>query len=276
MMKKTKFIVSCLLAIIAAISLFGCGKDKNKNAVGTTDYNFSVSAYELILDKGDTHAFRAVYGSYEMTYKSSDETVVTVDSDGTIHAKAAGIAYVTASANGKEQSCKVVVEDPVYALTIDKTSVVSDFGATVYFKATAVRDGKTLTDADLKWEVDGSDAKLTESGSKTAFTASKEGLYKITVTDEKGNTAAATVKVMKSTATALAAPVLTVDGKVVSWTAVEGATEYYVGLGDGCFEKANGTSYQAAGENVKVYVYASAGESNFDFYDSETASINVA
>lgn len=276
MMKKTKIILSCLLAIIAATSFFGCGKDKNKNAVGTTDYNFSVSAYELTLDKGDTHAFRAVYGTYEPSYKSSDESVVTVDSDGTIHAKAAGIAYVIASANGKEQSCKVIVEDPVYAMTLDKTSVVSAFGATVYFKATVTRDGKTLTDADLIWKVDGSDAKLTKNGSKTAFTASKEGLYKITVTDEKDNTAEATVKVMKSTATALDAPTLTVDGKVVSWAAVEGATEYFVGLGDGSFEKANGTSYRAAGENVKVYVYASAGENNLDFYDSETASINVA
>ena len=74
----------------------------------------SLDKTDISLPVGSTAALTAtVAGEGTVTWSSSDESVVTVDQEGSLTAVASGTAYVSATAsNGDSASCKVLVYDP--------------------------------------------------------------------------------------------------------------------------------------------------------------------
>ena len=271
-MKKISLMMSIMILSLALLCFSGC---KENLAQPTTDYNFSVSDYSITIEIGQTHKLEATYGTYEIEYVSTDINIVTVDEKGLVKAISEGVAYINILANNKSESCKVIVEKPSYSINLNKKQAVVLLGSEITLVATCERNGEYLADSSVLWEASSTDATLNIEGKKAVFIAKKEGFYTVTVSDERGNQATFTAKVMKKEATMLESPVLKVDGRTVSWEEVDGATEYYVGFGDGEFEKINSTSFLVEGDSsAKVYVYASA-ENSFDYFSSNVVMISV-
>ena len=68
------------------------------------------SAAELI--EGQTLSLSAKYATDTITWKTSNKKIATVSSDGTVTAKKAGTAKITAKAGSKKYSCQVTVDPP--------------------------------------------------------------------------------------------------------------------------------------------------------------------
>ena len=88
---------------------------KNKNLVVTTGKSPKLSqshCYLLVGDSQNNVLYNNISG---VTWKSSKKSIVTVSSGGTLKAKKKGTATVTATAGGKEYTCKVTV----YAKNVD-------------------------------------------------------------------------------------------------------------------------------------------------------------
>ena len=89
---------------------------QNKNLVVTTGKSAKLSQSHCYLLVGDSQK-NVLYNNISgVTWKSSKKSVVTVSSGGTLKAKKKGTATVTATAGGKEYTCKVTV----YAKNVDR------------------------------------------------------------------------------------------------------------------------------------------------------------
>ena len=104
----------------------------NEEDVGQPDYpgaveSVTLNTYTLTIEPGGTRTLIAtVYpddaSDKTVTWSSSDETVATVDNDGTVTAHGEGTATITAYAGGKKAECEVIVERisvPVEGITLD-------------------------------------------------------------------------------------------------------------------------------------------------------------
>ena len=99
-----------------------------------------------------------------VTWKSSNEKVVTVSSDGKITAVGGGSATITASFGENTASCKVTVTQPSVALT--KSSLSLTVGDTSRLSATVVPSGTSV-----KWSSDDSGIAKVSDGKVTAVSA---------------------------------------------------------------------------------------------------------
>lgn len=83
-----------------------------------------------------------------ITWTSSDETVATVASDGTVTGVKAGTATITAACGTIKATCEVTITADAIActsVTLDKTEATVMKGAAVTLKATALPEGTTDT-----------------------------------------------------------------------------------------------------------------------------------
>ena len=87
-----------------------------------------------------------------VTWTSSNPNVATVDADGKVTALDSGTAIITVTtADGAFQaSCKVIVYQEVFSVTLDKTEANIDEGKTLQLTATVAPEN--ATDKTLKWE----------------------------------------------------------------------------------------------------------------------------
>ena len=130
--------------------------------------------------------------SYALTWKSSNEDVVTVFEDGWLFAENPGTATITVKTfNGKKATCKVTVKDESepepepQVLSADKTSISINAGETATVKITYLGDGT------IAWSVGDSSIATCEWSSGwdgDVTTLSIKGLSAgsttVTVTDE--------------------------------------------------------------------------------------------
>ena len=127
-----------------------------------------------------------------VTWSSSNEAVATVDKNGKVTAKKAGIATITAKAsNGKATSCKVTVEEPVTSIKLNKTSTVIYMGSSETLKVTI--NPTNATNKTVTWS--SSDTTVATVDRNGKVTPKKEGTTKITVKSSNGKTAVCTVTV---------------------------------------------------------------------------------
>ena len=149
----------------------------------------SLSRTSVALSKGKTYQLEATVSpsnatNKKLTWTSSNTKVVTVDSTGKITTLKNGTATITCkSANGKTATCKITVRDiPVTGITLDKTSVIADVGATFDVKATILPNN--ATNQKIVWSTsDKSIAKISSSGKVTAVAP---GVCQITATTVDG------------------------------------------------------------------------------------------
>ena len=163
-----------------------------------------LNKYAATLTEGDTITLSAEVLPYDTTYSknvswsSSNEAVATVSADGTVTAKSAGTAIITAtSENGMTASCTITVEKkliPITEVCLDKSSATLTEGDTATLTATVLPENTTYS-KDVSWS--SSNSAVATVDANGTVTAKSAGTAVITATSENGKTASCTVTVNK-------------------------------------------------------------------------------
>ena len=156
------------------------------------------------LTEGDTITLSAEVLPYDTTYSknvswsSSNEAVATVSADGTVTAKSAGTAVITATTeNGKTASCTITVEKkliPITEVYLDKSSATLTEGDTATLTATVIPENTTYS-KDVSWSSNNSEVAAVDANG--TVTAKSVGTTIITATSENGKSASCTITVNK-------------------------------------------------------------------------------
>ncbi|MDE6562582.1 MAG: Ig-like domain-containing protein, partial [Muribaculaceae bacterium] len=167
--------------------------------IDATDLTLSLNTAELKV--GETVTLEATVipdnaTDKTVTWKSDNEEVATVDSNGMVTAVSLGEATITAACGQVTATCKVtVVPTPVESITLSATSLDLIAGETAALTATVTPED--ATDKTITWTSDNEEvASVSESGEVIAV---KAGTATITVTSSNGKTATCTVTVAKRT-----------------------------------------------------------------------------
>ncbi len=169
--------------------------DLTANSLNIAISNLELHTQEIKLDKtsvmadvGSTVALRAILNPENaadpIEWKSSNESVASVNSDGTVSVKAysKNPVTITASSNGHHAECKITVLNPLAGVRLSKTS--HTLFETQSFNLTASTYGKDSSAATTDtviytWDSSNSDvASVSDSGK---VTARKKGTTTITV-----------------------------------------------------------------------------------------------
>lgn len=126
-----------------AVSAFNGVRESGKsNVVEITTGSVPVTSITLIVSGGDKmeigQSIKATVAiepenatNKSVTYKSSDEKVATVATDGTVKALAVGTATITATAGEKSATAKVTVYEALVSVTDLKSSDVTTDSVTL-------------------------------------------------------------------------------------------------------------------------------------------------
>ncbi|MBQ6635064.1 MAG: Ig-like domain-containing protein, partial [Lachnospiraceae bacterium] len=176
-------------------------KDTCKVTVIALVNEIALSQTAITVNKGKTAALKIrEYWPDEptnksVTWKSSDTTVATVDTEGTVKGVAKGTAMITATAEdggGAQASCKVTVTVPVTKITLAKTSLILNKGAKTALKVKSVvpsdANNKTVT-----WK--SSNTKIATVDAQGNVKAVAKGTATITATAKDGSGVKASCKV---------------------------------------------------------------------------------
>lgn len=144
-----------------------------------TTFNISKTSTELRIGNSETLSVNINSDATEkgVSWKSSNNNVVSVDNNGKISAKAAGTADITATSTGKNEqggqataTCRVSVPKPVESVTLDystRSLDIDDAG----FSLVATISPSDATYKDIEWTIESGDAvsidKVTNTTSNT-------------------------------------------------------------------------------------------------------------
>lgn len=192
-MKRT----ALLLCIIALVPFVFCSCfDKEVQSI-------ELSETEVTMTVGDSLGIQARIlpedaKTKALDWASSDNKIVTV-SDGTLKAKSAGTAVVTAKTeSGIKSSCNVTVADKeVTSITLSSTDVSVKVGKKI--QLTAKTQPSDAPSGVLEWS--SSDEKVAIVNSDGFVTGVKSGVASITCKSENGKEASCTVTVKAETVT---------------------------------------------------------------------------
>ena len=147
---------------------------------------------------GQSEKLECRYGDKKIYFLSSDEQVARVSEDGTITAVSAGVAYITAKAEGvadAEKMCKVTVIQSDYVVLFDQESeivvLIGDAPVTLDFRATVYKNGEE-TSLAATFTIAPAGCKTVVSDGTARVTFSEIGEYVLTA--EYGN-ALATINI---------------------------------------------------------------------------------
>ncbi len=139
------------------IDVNGGGTLTGNEVSGTGEVNYEVTGVSLnkfttTLTVGDSETLTATVTPEDakdtpVTWASSNESVATVDANGTVTAMGAGTATITATADGKTATCTVTVERPYVppANPNYRIDVTTTAGGTVDKDPAAAKAGETVT-----------------------------------------------------------------------------------------------------------------------------------
>ena len=193
-------------AVITATSENGktasCAITVEKKLIPITEVSLSESAVGII--EGNTHKLTATVlpenttDSKSVSWSSNNDAVATVSEDGTITAKSAGTAVITAtSTNGKTAGCTVTVskkEIPIVDVALNRTSATITEGDILNLTATVLPENTTES-KNIGWSSSNNDIATVDSTGKV--TAKQAGTVVITATSSNGKTASCTITVEK-------------------------------------------------------------------------------
>ena len=210
------------------ITLYAFWKDKKKVE------NISLNHHELTMSVGKTAALSATVlpeDAYDrsFTWKSGNPGVAAVNNNGKVTAAAKGTAVIKAAANdgsGVFAECKITVRQPVTSLTLNKTSLTVNKGATSTLSATAgPSDANNKT---VKWTT--SDSSVATVSSAGEVKGVKRGTATITATAADGSgkkaTCSVTVKQLVTSLTLNKTALTLNNGKTATLTATVGDDTY--------------------------------------------------
>lgn len=209
-MVKSKRIISLLIAVIAALGVCfstacNTATGDGGKADGKITYSFAISKTAVTLEAGQSEKLECRYGDKKIIFSSSDDKIATVSDNGTVNAVSAGVAYITAKADGvdgAEKMCKVTVVEYEYSVKINReesiTAVIKDKAVTLEFFAIVYKNGEK-SDLIVNFTVNPDGANLVVGGNTARVTFSATGEYTVKA-EYAGKTATVTVKVVNSVA----------------------------------------------------------------------------
>ncbi len=130
----------------------------------------------------------------EVTWKSSDTNIVTVDDNGNITAKSIGMATIKVIVGSLSTSCKVTVEQPVTNIWLNKNNVTMEALETYQLTVEVYPDN--ASNRDVEWSSSDSDIASVDQTGKVA--SHKKGTATITVKSKDGSNKSQTCKVTVS------------------------------------------------------------------------------
>ena len=180
----------------------GCTVTVEKKQIPVTEVRLSESTVGIV--EGSTYKLTATVlpgnttDSKNVSWSSSNSEVATVDANGTVTAKSAGTAVITAtSKNGKSAGCTVTVsrkEIPITEISLDKSSATLTEGETTTLVATVLPENTTYGKS-VKWS--SSNVAVATVDLMGKVTAKSAGTAIITAISENGKTASCTITVNK-------------------------------------------------------------------------------
>ena len=177
------------LIIFALCMPFSCEKEDPAIKISSV----SVSENSMIVTEGDINKLQITISpekatNKNVTWKSSNASVVFVDKNGEIVANKAGSATITVTTEegNKTATCDVTVEPK----TVEPTSILLNIESVELIEGdskllTYVVEPSNASNKNVKWE--SSDASIVSVDQKGKITAKKAGNATITVTSELGN-----------------------------------------------------------------------------------------
>ena len=163
----------------------------------------SLNKSEMTLTEGESETLAATVTpenaeNKSIKWSSNNEAVATVDANGTVTAKSAGTAVITAtSTNGKSASCTVKVEKkqiPVTEVRLSESTVGIVEGSTYKLTATVLPEN-TTDSKSVSWSSSNSEVATVDANG--TVTAKRAGTVVITATSTNGKTAGCTVTVSR-------------------------------------------------------------------------------
>ena len=154
--------------------------------------SISLNKIELSLLEGDSEKLIAEIAptnasNKNIDWKSSDETIAIVDSEGKVTALKAGVALITVTARGsdKKDVCSILVEPKIVAVTgvtLNKKSLTIIKGESDYLTAEVIPSD--ATNKEITWKSDNPEIASVDSNGK--IMAYEIGSTIITATTEDG------------------------------------------------------------------------------------------
>ena len=163
----------------------------------------SLNKSEMTLTEGESETLAATVTpenaeNKSIIWSSNNEAVATVDANGTVIAKRAGTAVITAtSTNGKSAGCTVTVEKkqiPVTEVRLSESTVGIVEGSTYKLTATVLPEN-TTDSKNVSWSSNNEAVATVDANGNV--TAKRAGTAVITATSTNGKTAGCTVTVSK-------------------------------------------------------------------------------
>lgn len=214
------------------------GKTANCNVTVTTASvavtGVSVTPTSLSLTAGDTYKLGATISPSNATnpnvsWSSSNTSVATVASDGTVTAKAAGSATITCTTadGGKKATCSVTVKAATISVTgvsLNQSSLSLTEGNTATLTATV--SPSNATNKAVNWS--SSNTSIATVSSSGIVTAKSAGSATITCTTQDGSKKATCVVNVQAATNVAVDLGMVVDGKKILWASFNlGATKEY-------------------------------------------------
>ena len=259
---------------LAGVTIIGKGDYIGKKEESFWIYKAAqtITASNLSLTYLKTGTITVSGNKGELSYKSSNTSIATVDSAGKVTAKGAGTAKITISAEETDN-----YEPATKTITVTVTKAAQSI--TVKAGASSVAVGKTttvsITGAKGSKSFKSSDTTIATVTSAGTLTAKKVGTVQITATSAstsnyKAASKTVTIKVVPAAATTLTLENMT-TGIKLTWSKATGATGYRVyredTSGKTLIKKLSGgstltytdTTANTNGKKYRFYIYATAG-----------------
>lgn len=173
--------------------------NKNVNPI-TLKVGESIEPIQVQLKNGGWTYVNTIISKKDLTWKSSDTSVFTVDKNGKVTATGNGLANLIVTLGGVKKQYQVKVGySPITGVSIDSKTASLEVGKTTTLKAT-ITPSITTESKKLVWE--SSDEKVATVDSNGKVTAKKKGTTTITVITSNGKIATMTVTVKEPAKTA--------------------------------------------------------------------------
>ena len=126
---------------------------------------------KLTLYRGNTYKLTAIVSSgISPSWRTNKKSVAVVDNDGTITAMKHGTAIITATVDGVEKRCEVIVKQPT--ITLSQTDITLKKGSTAQLSA------KVSSGNSPVWSTSNANvATVSENGAVTAVSKGKAYVY---------------------------------------------------------------------------------------------------
>ena len=155
----------------------------------------TISETELTLRNGESRNLMITITpenfTDDVTWRSTNSNIVSVDANGTVKARAIGTATVQVNAGNASAKCKITVVQPVTSIILNRSS--AELEAMDILQLTATAYPTSANNKEVTWESsDPETASVSETGLVTAL---KKGTVTITATAQDGSGKTASCKI---------------------------------------------------------------------------------